>query len=448
MPATKTKKTPEQIEAWKQKMATGKLAKKLQAQQKIVEEKYIDPEIVMSDISKFKFVEKEDTGSILAKGLIQTEPTREPIKQNHMSAAVFEQETRIQKPTLGDIRGRISIKPYVSGEENMGLEKTNEVLFPGIRQEDRLGCKAENGYITYFTGLDENAPEVQKLQDTQRLAKIKSIREVVAYLENSIGNNFEVRVDNCMENFGTKNDEFWKNVNIFKSSGPDKFDQKGIRVPTYWDSVKLELTNDDKQLDKSNAHDLVIYYAIQAGGLSMVAPSLQKAIDSQGAYKWYLDQPEETADIRTEQKVLRNQAGGHLEAMRINNEGRLFLMCKTLAVQNSAWYRRGGPNYTPVKAQYEDLSEYIDGRKGDNATIAVGKFLETYDMPIDILTRKAVLKDATELHLIEFKGDGRLYYKNECIGKTLEDAIEYLNNPMNESAWVSLRNKVEEEWTA
>lgn len=372
----------------------------------------------------------------------------------YMSQTILEPEVsnKIVVPTLREIRGKIAIKPYISGEEKMGLENPNQpggamALFPGTFQTCVIGCANNNGYKTYFTGLDENAMEVQTLPEAQKIAKITTIRQVVAYLENKVANNFKVRVGSCMKGFGTDEDKFWENVTTFYSSGPDKFDAKGNRRPTYWDGLELKLDNDGLQLDKSDPKHLIFYYAICAGGLSLVAPSLQSAMDHQGAYNFYLDQPEETADIKTEFKKLRNQAGGFLESMRLNDENRLFLMSKMVAVQGSSMYHRGGPNYTPVNQMYDDQCRYIDGEAGDNKQIAVKKFLEFYNTPIDILTRRAVIKDASELHLIEPKGDGRLYYRNEPLGKTIEDMVEYLNNPLNDRVWIELRDKIEQEWT-
>lgn len=398
-----------------------------------------------SDVEQLQGLMVENVGKII----------KEPTHNTYMEAVLepkVKSSNKITSPNISEIRGKISILPYVSGEENMGLERTDQpggaiALFPGIFQLDRIGCVDNNGYKTYFTGLNENASEVQTLPDTEKLAKITTIRQVVAYLENSIANNFKVKVGTCMNHYGTDDDKFWENVTTFNSSGPDKFDNKGLRIPTYWDGVEVKLDNDGKQLDKSKPEDLVIYYAIRASGLSMIAPSLSAAMNSQGAYKFYLDQPEETADIKTEYKILRNQAGGYLESMRNNDEDRLFMMSKVLAIQGSSMYKRGGPLYTPIKKMYEDINEYIDGNKGDPSSVAVTRFLEFYNMPIDVLTRRSVIKDASEQHLIEPKGDGRLYYKNEPLGKTIEEMVEYLNNALNEYTWNELRNKVEKEWT-
>jgi len=180
----------------------------------------------------------------------------------------------------------------------------------------------------------------------------------------------------------------------------------------------------------------------------MVAPSLQTAIDEPG-YKFYLDTPFETADIRTEFKKLRNKCGGALDNMLINDHARMFYMCKCVAPVGSSQYRRGGPNYTPPDQMYDDLDNYINGKTLEADTrITVRKFLEFYEMGIDELTRRAVVKDATELHLIEPRGDGRLYYikDNAALGKNIEEMLVYLDNALNESTWSSLRDTVEYEW--
>jgi hypothetical protein len=376
---------------------------------------------------------------------------KEPIKQNHMSTDTLVAPVKSNKPkapVVYGVKGRISIKPYISGEENMGLEVHGEILFPGVKHQDRLGAEVKNGYVTYFTGLNEMDASVQQLPEDKKVAKITVIRQTVAYLENSIANNFKVRPETCMDNYGKgEHDDFWANVSTFISAGPVQYDQKGNVKTTYWDDVKLELDNKEQELDKSNAHDLVKFYAIQAGGLSGVAPSLSKAIEAQGRYKWYLDQPEETADIQAEGIKLKYQAGAALEQMRLSDENRLFLMAKTLAVKHSSNYRRGGPTYTPVLGLYKDISDYIEGKKGDGPVIAVERFMQFYNMPIDELNRRAVIKDAIEHHLIEMKGDGKMYYRNEMLGKNIEEMVEKLmNQSMYGDTWDHLNAAIETRW--
>lgn len=351
-------------------------------------------------------------------------------------------------PKIQRVRGKISIRPYSSGEEKMGLEVFKEALFPGTFQIDHIGMSERNGFKTYITGLDEQAPEVQLLPTEKKNAKIRSIREVVAYLENTIANNYEVSIEGCMDKFGTKEDDFWKKVTTFNSSGPDKFDAKGDRISTYWDNVELKVDNDGKILDLTNGHDLVILHAIEAKGLSLVAPSLQIAIDEPG-YNFYLDQPEETSSIKTEFKKLRNKAGGYLESMLESDQRKLFFMSKMCALTGSSLYKRGGATYTPPDQMYDDICNYLDGKTSEPDTrFTVKKFLDYYAQPIDELERRCVVKDATEMRLIEPRGDGSMYYSKASVslGRTIEDMVEYLNSAQNEIVWETLSDEVQKHW--
>lgn len=353
----------------------------------------------------------------------------------------------VEAPKIKRVTGKVTIKSYLSGEEAMGREKYDEALFPGTYQIDRIGMYERNGNKTYITGLDEQAMEVQTLAGDKKKGKIKAIREAVAFLENRLANNFEVNPDSCMEGYGTKDDIFWKNVKMFISSAPDKYDPKGNRAETYWDKVELKMDNDGRELNLKDPHDLVIFYAIEAGGLSMVAPSLSVAIEQPG-YNFYLDQPEETAAIRTESKKLKAKAFGYLDNMMNLDHSKLFYMTKVMVPSGSSQYRRGGAASTPNDVLYDDLFNCIEGKAGDDSKISIERFLSFYDMPTEELNKRAIIKDATEVHLIDVRGDGFLYYtrKNAKLGKTVEEIIEYLKNPMNSTIWDDLREGVEEFW--
>ena len=362
-------------------------------------------------------------------------------------------DTVLEAPKVKKVKGIISIRPYVPVDEQrpekMGLDEQKEALFPGTYQIDHIGMGTRNGFKTYITGLDENVTEIQLLATEAKHAKIRSIRETVAFLENTIANNFTVTADSCMDGYGTKEDSFWRSVTMFNSTGPDKFDAKGNRIETYWDKVELKLENKGRDLNLNDPHDLVIYNAIEAGGLSLVAPSLQIAMEKP-VYNFYLDQPSETSAIKTEFKKLKGKASGYLNEMLDKNQNKLFLMAKLAAPVNSAEYRRGGVSYTPMDQIYDDLFDYIEGKRGDDSKLAVHRFLEFYDMSTDDLIRRAIVKDATELHLIEPKGDGQLYYtnKNARLGKTIEDIVEHLKNKLNIEVWESLKEKVENYWAS
>ncbi len=366
----------------------------------------------------------------------------------------YMQSTDVQEITPAKrIRTKLNIRPYTPVDEirleKMGLDEQGNVLMPGTHQVDRIGMESKNGYYTYFTGLDEGAAEIQSIEDQEKkIAKIRALRETVAFLENSIGSNYLVNKQSCMDGYGTKEDIFWANVKTFHSTGSDKFDARGNRIPTYWDGVELKLDNDIQELDLTKGKDLIIYHAILSSGLSMVAPSLQVAINKP-VYNFYLDKPEETTHIRTEYKKLRNKAGGYLDLL-LDDQAKLFFMAKLMAPFNSMQYHRGGPSFTVPDQMYEDLCNYIDGKLGDDARLATERFLSHYSMPIDELKRKAIVKDAASMHLIETKGDGHLYYirKNIRMGKTVEDVVAYLSNTLNSEVWDEISEKVEKMWAS
>lgn len=378
---------------------------------------------------------------------------KEPQTINYMSEVLELTEA----PKIRQVRSKVSIRPYVPVDEiraeKMGLDEQKVALFPGTYQVDRIGMHMRNNLKVYITGLNENAPSVQGLTGDARNGKIKSIREVVAFLENTLANNYTVSRETCMVNHNSndpeKPDRFWKNVTMFNSATPDKFDAKGIRIETYWDKVELKLDNDGKELDLSDPHDLVIFHAIEAGGLSLVAPSLSVAMEK-GVYNFYLDQPEETAGIRSEHKKLKADALGYLTTMLNNDKNKLFLMTKLTAPVNSAQYHRGGPTYTPDDQLFDDTYDYLDGKLGDDSKSAVGRFLEFYHMSPEEIIRRAVIKDATSMHLIEPKGDGQLYYikRNARMGKTIEDIVEFLRSKLNIDIWDELRTTVEKQWAS
>lgn len=352
-------------------------------------------------------------------------------------------------PIYKRVRSTLSIKAYVSGEENMGLEKTGEVICPGLYQIDRIGGFRKGDIMTYITGLNEMAPEIQSIKDGERkTAKVREIRTTVAYLENTITGNYEVNPISCMANYGKKEDDFWTKVQTFKSSLKDTFTVKGERIPNYWDKVEIKLDNEGFSLNMNEPADIALFYVIEARGFSMIAPSLKVAMEEPG-YKFYLDSPFETANIKTAYKKLRNEAGGYLNVMLTHDQARLFYVCKLLAPVHSTYYRRGGPAFTPPDKLYEDICDYLDGKTVDyDKEHAVNRFMEYYKMDIDELCRRAVVKDASELRLIEPRADGRLFYikDNANLGRNMEDMIAYVENPLNESTWRLMRDQVEYEW--
>lgn len=321
----------------------------------------------------------------------------------------------------------ISIKPYADPSvSNMGLERYNMALFEGVIQEESIIYldPTGSGKRRYITGLNEFAPEVQMLPVDEKEAKIKDIRECVAIIERYFGNSLDV-----------KDKDFWSKV---QTARPDNYD--------FWEKIVIRLSNDPIFLDpKNDIYDLIKLKAIEAGGFSMIATSLddvRKKI-SKGV-KFYLDKFEQTATIKTEVKKLRNTALAALDRLYKTNIDKLFLVCKVVD-DNSAQYKKS----TPIDVLYDNMDMYINGETVEtNKKKTASRFSEIADLDIEILKLRALVKDATYYRLIAIKGDGFIYHvsSNTLMGKNPSDVVEFLNNPLNEDILKHLLKNVESFW--
>lgn len=188
----------------------------------------------------------------------------------------------------------LTIRPFVdTTSANMGLEKYQMVLFEGIFHEEQIICLENNGIKRYVTGLNEFAPEVKNLPAEEREAMVKDIRTTVAQLEKElIANVIDV------------NDvDFWNKVKLLR---PDNDD--------FWGKIAMRFSNEPVYLDPTNdPYDLIKLRAIEHGGFSIVAKSLQHARTEAPRFKFYLDKFEETASIKTELKKIKNKAFAELQ---------------------------------------------------------------------------------------------------------------------------------------
>ena len=234
---------------------------------------------------------------------------------------------------------KISIRPYVNGKDNMGLEKYDMVLFEGVVHEEPLACLLQNGIKRYLTGLNEFAPEVKNLPEEEREAKVKQIRETVAQLEKELASNV---VD-------PKDPDFWSKVELLKPNND-----------AFWGKIVMRFGNDPIFLDPAkDPYDLIKLKAIEAGGFSLVAKSLEDA-RKLGNKKFYLDKYEETVGIKTELKKIRNKALAELQKLFDKNSDKLFLVCKVVDA-NSVQYKKN----TPLDVLYDNMDNYINGLSND-----------------------------------------------------------------------------------
>lgn len=322
-------------------------------------------------------------------------------------------------------RSSIAIRPFFDPMvDNMGLQKYGLSLFEGAFHEEQLACLEINGIKRYLTGLNEYAPEVKNLEPDEQEAKIKQIRAIVAQLEKELAANV---VD-------PNDEQFWNKVKLMK---PDNAE--------FWDKIKIRCGNEPLYLEpEKDPYDLIRLYAIEAGGFSIVAKSLEEARRMPVPPKFYLDRLEETASIQTEVKKLRNKALAELQKLFDKNQNKLFYIAKVLDV-NSAQYKKSTPN----DIVYDNMDKYINGDLVDKDKRKTGqRFLDAANLDMETLKIRAIVKDCNYFKFIASKADGFIYHMQTgtMMGRTPSDVAEFLKNPLNEEILMDLQKKVEKYW--
>ena len=323
------------------------------------------------------------------------------------------------------LAGNITIRPYVDAtKENMGLENYNYVVYPGTSQEEQLAAIERNGVVRYITGLDEYAPEVQKLDPEKKAAVIYNIRFIVARLERELATN-DIKIED---------EQFWDKVTLLKPNNQEFFNKITVRCSN--EPVFLK--------PKDDAYDLIKLMAIEAGGFDLIAKSYEDAQSKARPPKWYLDKEINTVATRTEYKKLRNKATAILEALFTKNPKKLQYMAKVLD-GNSTQYK----NSTPQDVVYDNLDEYIQGNGIEgNKTRAAENFLKASELDMETLKLKSLIKDASFYKFLVTKPDGMIYHNasNAMCGRNVSDVVEFLGNALHQDVLQTLLEEVEKYW--
>jgi len=322
-------------------------------------------------------------------------------------------------------RTSIAIRPFFDpAVDNMGLQKYGLSLFDGAFHEESIACLEINGIKRYLTGLNEFSPDVKTLALEEQESKVKQIRAVVAQLEKELAANV----------INPEDPDFWNKVKLLR---PDNVE--------FWDKIKIRCGNEPLHLDpERDPYDLIRLYAIEAGGFSIVAKSLEDAKKMPTPPKFYLDKLEDTASTRTEVKKLRNKALAELQKLFDKNQNKLFYVAKILD-PNNLQYKKSTPN----DIVYDNMDKYINGDLLDkDKRRTAEKFLEIVGLDMETLKIRALVKDSNSYRFIATKADGFIYHmeKSVLLGRNLTDVVEYLRNPLNEEILMDLTKKVEKYW--
>ena len=320
----------------------------------------------------------------------------------------------------------IAVRPYFdSSASNMGLEDYGMSLFDGVTHNEQLACLDNNGVVRYVTGLNEFAPEIKLLPTEEKEARVREIRLAVAELEQELAANV-IDIDDK---------EFWNKVVLLKPNNAE-----------FWNRISVSCGNEPLFLDPKDPYDRIKLYAIEAGGFSLVAKSLEDARAKAVAPKFYLDKEEETVMVRTEYKKLRNKALSELQKLFDKNSTKLFYIAKVVDI-NSTQYRKSTPN----DVIYENMDNYIAGLAGEtNKERAAKTFMETANMDMETLKIKSIVRDSVFFKYIVSKADGYIYHTktNSLLGRNVSDVVEHLKNPLNEDILKDLNSACEKYWNS
>lgn len=333
----------------------------------------------------------------------------------------------IEKHQAFKTNSTIAVRPFVdNANANMGLEKYQMVLFEGVFHEEQLSCLEYNGIKRYVTGLNEFAPEIKQMNEDEREAAIKQIRMTVSQLEKELAANI----------IDPDDKDFWNKVRLLR---PDNDE--------FWGKIVMRFGNEPIFLDaSSDPYDLIKLRAIEAGGFSIVAKSLEEARSSAIPFKFYLDRYEETASIRTEVKKMRNKALAELQKLFDKNANKLLYVCKVVD-SNSTQYKKS----TPLDILYDNMDKYINGETVDkDKRKTAQRFLEVASLDMETLKLRSMVKDANFYKIIATRGDGFIYHmrSGSMLGKNASDVVEYLKNPLNEEILTDITKNVEKLWNA
>lgn len=322
----------------------------------------------------------------------------------------------------------LTVRPFVNpSQSNMGLEQYDMALFEGVFHEESVACLEYNGIKRYLTGLNEFAPEVKMIADLEkREAVIKDIRSTVAQLEKELASNVVDVAD----------PDFWNKIKLLK---PDNDE--------FWGKITMRFGNEPVYLEPTkDPYDLIKLRAIENGGFSIVAKSLEEARNSSPAAKFYLDSFEETAAIKTEVKKMKNKAFAELQKMFDKNQNKLFYVCKVID-PNSTQYKKS----TPMDILYDNMDKYINGETVDkDKRKTAEKFLQVANLDMETLKLRALIKDANFYKLISTRGDGLIYHlsSGSSLGKNPSDVLLFLKNPLNEDTLHDVTYNVEKYWNS
>lgn len=275
----------------------------------------------------------------------------------------------------------------------MGLNKHNRSKMPGTADHLQV-AQGEDG--RYITGIDEDAYEVNMIEDPERKAEVrKQIKELRESLEKQLGGR----------------------------------DLSG--TSTFWETFIMNISSDgDLTLSRHRPMDVIKYHALIANGY--VAPDFESS--SHPAFlscKYYCHIEEKVNAAETSTQKIRHKATSEL--LRISEvPEKMALIGQYLEGDK---YKFGMSPDT----LYAMLSQFIaNPNEPDN----LGKFLKAVEMPVEDMQYKVTIDRAIKKKVIKYNSG--LYQRGQVtLGRNPGELYDNLKKPDFATEFLSIKEEVD-----
>ena len=303
----------------------------------------------------------------------------------------------------------LRIKPFVNGSSKvLGLDKYNEVLFPGTKQRYAISAIEVDGKMRYITGLDEESLTIRRLPSDLRAKEIERIRREVASLY-----KMETLLD-----VDINDPRFWDICSKYLPTNVE-----------YWSSIYIELDNNGLLLNLDNPRDRILYNVIKGGGFYEIAPSIRACSLDPNRYRFYLETNDDIVSKVESKKIIAEGIKILTQLFESNDEASLRKMRYISKILTDNTY-----NIKTVGNErdycFDILYDYISKNNVRNSE----QFIRLSNSDIRFLAVYALLKGCDMSGFLSVNSDTKkLYFRdiNVVLEDNIEDSVKKLLHPAN-----------------
>lgn len=272
-----------------------------------------------------------------------------------------------------------------------GLDKYNRSRMPYCKDIFQAAQGFDGRYVT---GLDEDAYEINRLQDDEeKEAQKKEILDLRTRLEKRLGKDLSATSD-------------------------------------FWETFFIEISTDqDLLLSMDNPLHVIMFKVLVANGLA--APNLNETGSpkyTNAKYYCFTEARFEKEKVSTQK--LRDKARSALSGMEDDKERMTLLGLYLIGGK----FKKG----MSTDALYNMLSEFIDEKKAPENVTA---FIAATKKNVEDLQYKVTIDKAIKSKVIKFK-EGQYYRGGVNLGKSLPEVMETLKSPEYANEFIQIHEEV------